>query len=99
MYYNAKYILLQNIIHIMITLLEIETALNVLSPEVLKVEDHSYKHAAHYEGDDTGVTHVKISIKLDAFSKLTKIQIHQKIYQTLGAILKKGLHAIQIEVL
>ncbi len=99
MYYNAKYILLQNIIHIMITLLEIETALRDLDPTDLKVEDHSYKHAHHYEGDDVGITHVKISIKSDAFSQLTKVQIHQKIYQILDAILKKGLHAVQIEVL
>lgn len=98
MYYNAKYILLQNIIHIMITLLEIEAALNVLSPEVLKVEDHSYKHADHYEGADTGVTHVKISIKSDALSPLTKVQAHQTIYRHLDVILKKGLHAIQIEM-
>lgn len=99
MYYNAKYILLQNIIHIMITLLAIETALSALDPTVLKVEDHSYKHANHYKGGDIGVTHIKISIRSDNFSTLTKIQIHQKIYQTLGDILKKGLHAIQIDVL
>ncbi|HCU06154.1 MAG TPA: BolA family transcriptional regulator [Holosporales bacterium] len=83
----------------MITLLEIEEALNILSPDVLKIEDHSYKHADHYEGSDTGITHVKISIKSESFSSLTKIQIHQKIYHALDVVLKKGLHAIQIEVL
>lgn len=83
----------------MITLLEIEEALTILSPEVLKVEDHSDKHADHYAGADTGVTHVKISIKSESFRLLTKIQIHQKIYHALDGVLKKGLHAIQINLL
>jgi stress-induced morphogen len=83
----------------MITLLEIEEALKILSPDMLKVEDHSGQHAAHYVGKNTGITHVKISIKSESFRFFTKIQIHQKIYQALDAVLKKGLHAIQIDVL
>lgn len=88
-----------NIIHMVITLSEIKEALKILSPDILKVEDHSDQHADHYAGSDTGITHVKILIKAECFQSLTKIQSHQKIYHSLDAVFKKGLHSVQITLL
>jgi len=61
----------------------------------LKIEDKSYLHKNH-KGHQEGKFHLKIMIKSDELTKLSKIASTKKIYGVLDLELKNYIHSIQI---
>jgi BolA protein len=61
----------------------------------LKIEDKSFLHKNH-KGHQEGKFHLKIIIKSDELTKLSKIVSTKRIYNALDIELKEHIHSIQI---
>ena len=59
------------------------------------IEDKSFLHKNH-KGHQEGRFHLKLTIKSDELTKLSKIESTKKIYSILNIELKKDIHSIQI---
>ena len=61
----------------------------------LKIEDKSFLHKNH-KGHKEGKFHLKLTIKSEELTKLTKIASTKKVYAALNLELKEYIHSIQI---
>jgi len=61
----------------------------------LKIEDKSFLHKNH-KGHQEGKFHLKLIIRSNELTKLSKIVSTKKIYSVLDFELKKYIHSIQI---
>tara|TARA_B100000780_G_C20909821_1_gene362250 strand:- start:416 stop:676 length:261 start_codon:yes stop_codon:yes gene_type:complete len=61
----------------------------------LKIEDKSFLHKNHKQNQE-GRFHLKLTIKSDELSKLSKIESTKRIYSILDSELKNYIHSIQI---
>ena len=61
----------------------------------LKIEDKSFLHKSH-KGHQEGKFHLKLIIKSEELTKLTKIASTKKVYGVLNIELKEYIHSIQI---
>ena len=61
----------------------------------IQIEDKSFLHKNH-KGHQEGKFHLKLTIKSDELSKLSKIISTKKIYAILSIELKEHIHSIQI---
>ena len=59
------------------------------------VEDKSFLHVDH-QGNDKKKFHLKILIRSEELSKISRIQSNKKIYKILNKELKNNIHSIQI---
>ena len=66
--------------------------------ERIKIEDKSFLHKNHI-GNQDGKYHLKITIKSNELSKMSKIDSNKKIYKILNDELKKFIHSIQILII
>jgi len=92
MLYNNKIILMNinELIAIVKNKLEMEIVI-----QDLKIEDKSFLHKNH-KGHQEGKFHLKLIIKSEELTKLTKIASSKKIYGVLNIELKEYIHSIQI---
>ncbi len=76
----------------------IETKLQAaLRPASLQVIDESAQHAGHSGARPGGETHFRVVIVADAFSGLSRLEIHRRINQILTDELQERVHALAIE--
>ena len=61
----------------------------------LKIEDKSFLHKNH-KGHKEGKFHLKLTIKSNELSKLSKIVSTKRVYSVLYLELKDHIHSIQI---
>ena len=61
----------------------------------LKIEDKSFLHKNH-KGHQEGKFHLKLIVKSDELSKISKIASTKRIYNILDFELKEYIHSIQI---
>jgi len=61
----------------------------------LKIEDKSFLHKNH-KGNQEGKFHLKLIIKSDELSGLSKIASTKRVYSILDLELKEHIHSIQI---
>ena len=61
----------------------------------LKIEDKSFLHKNH-KGNQEGKFHLKLIIKSDELSGLSKIASTNRVYSILDLELKEHIHSIQI---
>jgi BolA protein len=66
--------------------------------EFINIEDKSFLHKNH-SGNQAGKYHLKITLKSDVLSKMSKIESNKKIYKILSEELKKFIHSIQIIII
>ncbi len=71
---------------------------STLTPEFLEVIDESHLHAGH-AGAKSGASHFALKIRTEQLTGLSKVQQHQKIYQIVGHLIPKEIHALRIEIL
>jgi len=92
MLYNNKIILMNinELIAIVKNKLEMEIVI-----QDLKVEDKSFLHKNH-KGHQEGKFHLKLIIKSEELTELTKIASTKKVYGVLNIELKEYIHSIQI---
>ncbi len=67
-----------------------------LAPQKIEVRDDSHRHAGH-EGAKSGGGHFAVTIVSPRFQGKTPVQRHQMIYQALGDMMKKEIHALSIQ--
>ena len=75
---------------------EIERRLAVLAPESLQILDESGKHVGH-EGAKGGGGHYTLTIVSRHFAGRTAQARHRMIYEALGTLMKKEIHALAIK--
>tara|TARA_A100001011_G_scaffold400689_1_gene517618 strand:+ start:1262 stop:1522 length:261 start_codon:yes stop_codon:yes gene_type:complete len=66
--------------------------------EFINIEDKSFLHKNHI-GNQEGKYHLKITLKSNQLSKMSKIDSNKKIYKILNDELKKFIHSIQILII
>ena len=67
-----------------------------LTPSKIEVRDDSHQHAGH-EGAKSGGGHFAVTIVSSRFQGKNAVQRHQMIYQALGEMMKKEIHALSIQ--
>lgn len=75
---------------------EIERRLAALEPESLQVLDESGKHVGH-EGAKGGGGHYMLTIVSRHFTGKTAQARHRMIYEALGTLMRKEIHALAIK--
>lgn len=73
---------------------EIHQRLAVLAPTTVNLEDESAQHAGH-AGASTG-GHYRLTIISPQFTGLNAVARHRLVYQSLGDLMQKGIHALAI---
>lgn len=71
---------------------------DALSPESLDVVDDSHKHAGH-AGAEGGAGHFDITIVSSKFESENTLGRHRMIYQALGDMMPREIHAVSIKAL
>lgn len=73
---------------------EICSRLQTLAPASLNLEDESAQHAGHAGASSGG--HFRLTIVSGHFEGLNAVERHRLVYQTLGDLMHKGIHALAI---
>ena len=76
----------------------IRERLAALEPESMEIADESALHAGH-EGAKGGGGHYHLSIVSSRFKGLNSVARHRVIYQALGDLMGKRIHALSITAL
>ena len=71
--------------------------LAVLEPLALEVEDESAQHAGHAGARPSGGSHWRLSIVSEAFRGKNAVARHRMVYEALGDLMKRDIHALRIE--
>jgi len=66
------------------------------SPSLLEIEDESHAHVGH-AGAAGGLGHFRVRIVAPAFKGLSRLARHQRIYASLGELMRTDVHALAIE--
>lgn len=72
--------------------------LATLEPQRLEIFDDSAKHAGH-EGARGGGGHYRLTIVSPRFAGKGTLERHRLIYETLGPMMRKEIHALSITAL
>ncbi len=65
------------------------------TPDLLEIEDDSWRHAGHAGARDGG--HFSVRITSAAFAGKRAIERHRMVYAALGDAMKTEIHALQID--
>ena len=71
--------------------------LAALSPLSLDLRDESVQHAGHAGARDSGGSHWQLTIVSEAFRGKTPVAKHRMVYEALGDLMKRDIHALRIE--
>lgn len=75
---------------------EIEARLRAaLAPEALEVRDDSQQHAGHAGAREGG--HYSVRIVSRRFTGLHRVARHRLVYDSLGELMQRGIHALAID--
>ena len=80
----------------MTTAQQIELRLAGLKPISLEILDESGKHVGH-EGARDGGGHYQLTIVSSAFTGASRISRHRMVYDALGDLMQREVHALAIE--
>ena len=69
------------------------------APLFLRVEDDSYRHVGHKNYKPGAESHFSVTLVSGAFSGLSRVQRHQKVYACLEDEIKNGVHALSLKIL
>lgn len=75
---------------------QIRAKLAALSPVELDLRDDSAKHAGH-AGAASGGGHYWLRIVSERFAGLNPVARHRLVYETLGEMMRRDIHALAIE--
>jgi BolA protein len=74
----------------------IRERLAALKPVTLDLRDESEQHAGH-AGAASGGGHWQLTIVSEAFRGKTAVARHRMVYEALGDLMKRDIHALKIE--
>ncbi|MBS0370314.1 MAG: BolA family transcriptional regulator [Proteobacteria bacterium] len=75
---------------------DIRQRLAVLAPSAIELIDDSHLHAGH-AGARSGGGHYRLAIVSAAFSGKNTVARHRLIYDTLGDLMRREIHALAIQ--
>lgn len=76
----------------------IHQRLAALAPETLQLEDESAQHRGH-AGAAGGGGHFRLTIVSPKFANLSTLARHRLVYDTLGELMQREIHALSITAL
>ncbi len=79
----------------MSTIDAMRASLAALEPTVIEIIDDSAKHAGH-AGAKSGGGHYRLSIVSPRFAGCRTMQRHRLVYDALGPLMKREIHALSI---
>ena len=68
-----------------------------LQPVSLDLRDESAQHAGHAGARPSGGSHWQLTIVSEAFRGKTPVARHRMVYEALGDLMKRDIHALRIE--
>jgi len=71
--------------------------LAALRPLALDLRDESAQHAGHAGSRPSGGSHWHLAIVSEAFSGKSTLARHRMVYEALGDLMKRDIHALRIE--
>ena len=75
----------------------IREKLAALKPARLDIHDESEQHAGHAGSRPEGGTHWQVRIVSEAFRGKTPVARHRMVYEALGDLMDRDIHALRIE--
>jgi BolA protein len=73
--------------------------LAALDPVALDLRDESAQHAGHAGARPSGGSHWQLTIVSEAFRGQSAVARHRMVYEALGDLMKRDIHALRIEAL
>jgi len=73
--------------------------LAALEPARLDLRDESAQHAGHAGARPSGGSHWQLTIVSEAFRGKSPVARHRMIYEALGDLMERDIHALRIEAL
>lgn len=73
--------------------------LAALKPVSLELTDESAAHAGHSGARPSGGSHWQLTIVSEAFRGASAVARHRMVYEALGDLMKRDIHALRIEAL
>ena len=81
----------------------VEAAMRVklacLEPVALDLHDESGQHAGHAGARPSGGSHWQLTIVSEAFRGKSPVARHRMVYEALGDLMKRDIHALRIAAL
>jgi BolA protein len=71
--------------------------LAALHPARVDLRDESEQHAGHAGARPSGGSHWQLTIVSEAFRGKTPVARHRMVYEALGDLMKRDVHALRIE--
>ena len=71
--------------------------LAALRPARLDLRDESGQHAGHAGSRPSGGSHWQLTIVSEAFRGQSPVARHRMVYEALGDLMKRDIHALRIE--
>jgi BolA family transcriptional regulator, general stress-responsive regulator len=71
--------------------------LAALHPVSLDLRDESAEHAGHAGARPSGGSHWQLTIVSEAFRGKNPVARHRMVYEALGDLMKRDVHALKIE--
>ena len=68
-----------------------------LEPLALDLHDESAQHAGHAGSRPSGGSHWRLAIVSEAFRGQSPVARHRMVYEALGDLMKRDIHALRIE--
>ena len=75
----------------------IRERLTALGPVSLELRDESAQHAGHAGSRPSGGSHWQLTIVSEAFRGKSPVARHRMVYEALGDLMKRDIHALRIE--
>ena len=75
----------------------IRQRLSMLQPVALDLRDESAQHAGHAGHRPGGGTHWQVQIVSEAFRGKSAVARHRMVYEALGDLMHRDIHALRIE--
>ena len=73
--------------------------LAMLQPLIMELRDESAQHAGHTGSRPSGGSHWQLTIVSEAFRGKNPVARHRMVYEALGDLMKRDIHALKIEAL
>ena len=69
-----------------------------LTPDLLRVDDDSARHAGHAGAAPGGETHYRVLVVSEAFRGETRVARSRRVHAALGGEFTSGLHALELSL-
>lgn len=77
----------------------IREKLAALQPVSMELHDESHRHIGHAGARPSGGSHWQLTIVSEAFRGKSAVARHRMVYEALGDLMERDIHALRIEAL